>query len=70
MAKIADIKSKDGSNLYPRTIASAVAVDGNTLDDALSKKADKSDLVKEWLGTQSEFDTLTTLNENTNYYVV
>ena len=27
-------------------------------------------VTKEWLGTQSEFDALTTLDENTNYYVV
>lgn len=44
MAKIADIK-KGNTTLYPRTVAQAVAVSGNTLDEELSKKANTEDLV-------------------------
>ena len=43
MAKIYDIK-KDGATVYPRTVSDAVAVAGDTLTDALAKKADKEEV--------------------------
>ncbi len=69
MAKIGEIKN-GGTTVYPRTIAEAVAVAGNTLADELEKKANKTDLIQEWFGTQSEFDALKTYSENTNYYII
>lgn len=69
MAKIYNIK-KNGATVYPRTVSDAVAVVGDTLTDALNKKADKEEIVQEWFGTQAEFDALNTYNENTNYYII
>lgn len=68
MAKIYDIK-KDGATVYPRTVSDAVAVVGGTLTDALAKKADKTEIVQEWVGTQAEFDKLTVFDEKTTYYI-
>lgn len=69
MAKIYTVK-KNGETAYPRTISDAVAVVGDTLTDALAKKADKEEIVQEWVGTQAEFDKLTTFDEKTTYYIV
>lgn len=69
MAKIYTVKKK-GETVYPRTISDAVAVTGSTLTDALAKLADKEEIVKEWVGTQAEFDKLTTFDEKTTYYIV
>lgn len=68
MAKIYTVK-KNGETAYPRTISDAVAVVGGTLTDALAKLADKEEIVKEWVGTQAEFDKLTTFDEKTTYYI-
>ena len=69
MAKIYTVK-KNGETVYPRTVSDAVAVTGSTLTDALAKLADKEEIVKEWVGTQAEFDKLTTFDEKTTYYIV
>ena len=69
MAKIYTVK-KNGETAYPRTISDAVAVVGGTLTDVLDKKAEKEEIVKEWVGTQAEFDQLTTFDEKTTYYIV
>ena len=69
MAKIYTVK-KNGETVYPRTISDAVAVVGGTLTDVLDKKAEKEEIVKEWVGTQAEFDKLTTFDEKTTYYIV
>ena len=69
MAKIYTVK-KNGETAYPRTISDAVAVTGSTLTDALAKLADKEEIVKEWVGTQAEFDKLTTFDEKTTYYII
>ena len=69
MAKIYTVK-KNGETVYPRTVSDAVAVVGGTLTDALAKLADKEEIVKEWVGTQAEFDKLTTYDEKTTYYIV
>lgn len=69
MAKIYTVK-KNGKTVYPRTVSDAVAVVGGTLTDALAKLADKEEIVKEWVGTQAEFDKLTTFDEKTTYYIV
>lgn len=69
MAKIYTVKKK-GETVYPRTVSDAVAVVGGTLTDALAKLADKEEIVKEWVGTQAEFDKLTTFDEKTTYYIV
>ena len=69
MAKIYTVK-KNGETAYPRTISDAVAVPGSTLTDALAKLAEKEEIVKEWAGTQAEFDKLTTFDEKTTYYIV
>lgn len=69
MAKIYTVK-KNGETVYPRTVSDAVAVAGCTLTDALAKKAEKEEIVKEWVGTQAEFDKLTTFDEKTTYYIV
>lgn len=68
MAKIYTVK-KNGETVYPRTISDAVAVVGGTLTDVLDKKAEKEEIVKEWVGTQAEFDKLTTFDEKTTYYI-
>lgn len=68
MAKIYTVK-KNGETAYPRTISDAVAVVGGTLTDALAKKADKEEIVQEWVGTQAEFDKLTEFDEKTTYYI-
>lgn len=69
MAKIYTVK-KNGETVYPRTISDAVAVVGGTLTDVLAKKAYRTEIVKEWVGTQAEFDKLTTFDEKTTYYIV
>ena len=69
MAKIYTVK-KNGKTVYPRTVSDAVAVVGGTLTDVLDKKAEKEEIVKEWVGTQAEFDKLTTFDEKTTYYIV
>lgn len=69
MAKIYTVK-KNGETAYPRTISDAVAVVGGTLTEVLAKLADKEEIVKEWVGTQAEFDKLTTFDEKTTYYIV
>ncbi len=69
MAKIYTVK-KNGETVYPRTVADAVAVTGSTLTDALAKLAEKEEIVKEWVGTQAEFDKLTVFDEKTTYYIV
>lgn len=68
MAKIYTVKKK-GETVYPRTVSDAVAVTGSTLTDALAKLADKEEIVKEWVGTQAEFDKLTEFDEKTTYYI-
>lgn len=68
MAKIYTVK-KNGETAYPRTISDAVAVVGGTLTDALAKLAEKEEIVKEWVGTQAEFDKLTVFDEKTTYYI-
>lgn len=68
MAKIYTVK-KNGETAYPRTISDAVAVVGGTLTNVLDKKADKEEIAKEWVGTQAEFDKLTTYDEKTTYYI-
>lgn len=70
MAKIYTIK-KNGETAYPRTISDAVAVAGSTLTDALNniKVTIEAVDVKEWVGTQAEFDKLTTFDEKTTYYI-
>lgn len=68
MAKIYTVK-KNGETAYPRTISDAVAVVGDTLTGALAKKADKTEIVQEWVGTQAEFDKLTEFDEKTTYYI-
>lgn len=69
MAKIYTVK-KNGETVYPRTISDAVAVVGETLTDALAKLAEKEEIVKEWVGTQAEFDKLTVFDEKTTYYII
>lgn len=69
MAKIYTVK-KNGETAYPRTISDAVAVVGGTLTEVLAKLADKEEIVKEWVGTQAEFDKLTEFDEKTTYYIV
>lgn len=69
MAKIYTVK-KNGETVYPRTVSDAVAVVGGTLTEVLAKLADKEEIVKEWVGTQAEFDKLTEFDEKTTYYIV
>lgn len=68
MAKIYTVK-KNGETVYPRTVSDAVAVSGGTLTEVLAKLADKEEIVKEWVGTQAEFDKLTEFDEKTTYYI-
>jgi hypothetical protein len=63
MANIGKL-TKNGTTIYPQTIGDAVALDGETLSEAISAMA------KVWTGTSTEYYALSEYDDNTVYYIV